>query len=178
MSTPATVESTPQAYGERQPIVAPVSSEGVMENLSRVATEDVAVARQRLKIGYDDALSQLEMQYQMEKARLTAQYADLDGRLKCVEETIATYRDSAVKAMDSFLGECKSASIVAVEIVPPPSPRQIEDHVSSQEPPPKFLQQRPNPTVTPIRRGSIIPVAIFFVVVALTAIGFGIGMRI
>lgn len=176
MSAPATMQETPEAYGERQqPAVAPTSV-GVMDNLSKVAQEDVAAARECLKSGYEAALSQLEMQYEMEKARLTTQYADLDGRLVHVQESIAAYKASAVKAMDSFLTECKTASITAVEIVPVTMTQRAEEYVRRQDPPPEFLNRTAvgGTAVTPLRLPSgrsIVPAIVLAALVALTTIG-------
>lgn len=172
MSTPATVQSSPDAYGERQQPQG-TSSEGVMDNLSRVAQEDVAAARTALKAGYDAALSQLDMQYGMEKTRLAAQYADLDGRLVHVEESIASYKATTVKAMDSFLTVCKTASITAVELVPVAPPRRSEEYVEHQDAP-EFLSRQDNRAVTPLRRPlirSIIPAVALAAIVVLTTIG-------
>lgn len=171
MSAPAQVAMTADGYGEPQQSVVSARSEGVMDNLSRAAEVDVAKARDCLKEGYEAALSKLEMQYQAEKALLGAKYADLDGRLVNVQETIANYKTNAVKAMDIFLTECRSASVVAVELVPV----LAEPERPIEPPTPKFLE-RHRGEVTPLRRAGA-PMVLLAIAV-LTTVGVGIGVAV
>lgn len=176
MSTPAQLPSTPEAYGERQQTQVVPTSEGVMDNLSRAAETDIADARARLRAGREAALSQLDMQYQMEKARIEAEYTERDGRLAQAEESIANFKANTIKAMDSFLVVCKGASVAAVELVPLAGLPRMEPEPPPPEAAPKFLGQRDERT--PSRRPALLRAVALFGVAVLIAVGIGVGVAL